>query len=308
MTPANFDFLAALLKTRSGLVIGRDKDYLLNARLTPIAQTEKLADLDALATRLRQPGAEAIAARVVEAMTTNESLFFRDGRPFEHLRLQAFPKLCAARPPGGTIRVWSAASSSGQEAYSIAMMLADNPALAQGRRIEIIGTDIARDQLSRAREGIYTQFEVQRGLPVQMLVKYFQRVGQNWLLSEKIRNMVQFREWNLLADLSGLGRFDIVFCRNVLIYFDYQTKSRTLAAIRKIMPDDGVLYLGAAETVVGVSDRFAPETGGRGVYIPVGGAPAPAAANAVPPAAATVPAAAKGAAKPPNYGRMPVRA
>ncbi len=310
MTPASLEFLAALLKARSGLIVGRDKDYLLNARLLPIAHAEKLTDLDALVARLRVPGAEAIIARVVEAMTTNESLFFRDVRPFEHLRMQALPKLIAARGPGVPLRIWSAASSSGQEAYSIAMLLADNPALMQGRKVEIIGTDIARDQLVRAREGIYTQFEVQRGLPVQALVKHFQRAGQNWQISEKIRSMVQFREWNLLADLTGLGRFDVVFCRNVLIYFDHPTKTKTLAAIRKIMPDDGVLYLGAAETVVGVSDRFAPEAGGRGVYWPVNDIPVPARPAAKPPSAPVAAPApvVRPPLKPTNYGRLPIRA
>lgn len=267
-----FDTFAALLKSRSGLVIGPDKLYLLETRLAPIVRRERLPDLTALVDRLRgiRPGSatDALAALVVEAMTTNESLFFRDGKPFVHLREQALRTLAAARPPGAKLRIWSAASSSGQEAYSLAMVLADcRPALGD-RSAEIIGTDIAREQVLRARAGLYSQFEVQRGLPMQMLVKHFRKEEGGWRVSEALRNMVQFREWNLLSDLSPLGRFDIVFCRNVLIYFDQPTKRRVLETIARLMPRDGLLYLGGAETVLGITDRFIPLPGERGVYAP----------------------------------------
>ena len=210
--------------------------------------------------------ADALAQEVVEAMTTNESLFFRDDKPFEHFRGHALPRLHAIRAPGVPLRVWSAASSSGQEAYSLAMTLSEMRASLGERRVEIIGTDIAREQLTRARDGFYTQFEVQRGLPMQMLVKYFRKEAGGWRVAEAIRRMVEFREWNLLADLRGLGRFDIVFCRNVLIYFDQPTKARVLEAIAAMMPADGLLYLGGAETVLGITSRLAPITGARGVY------------------------------------------
>jgi chemotaxis protein methyltransferase CheR len=263
---AVFDTFAALLKSRSGLVIGPDKLYLLETRLAPLLKRERLRDLAALAERLRPPGCEALARDVVEAMTTNESFFFRDDKPFQHFRSQALPRLLMSRAPGVPLRVWSAAASSGQEAYSIAMIVAECRASIGERRIEIIGTDLARDQVSRARQGLYTQFEVQRGLPIQMLMRHFRKEDTGWRISEALRAMVQDREWNLLADLRPLGQFDVVFCRNVLIYFDQATKAKVLDAIAQRMPADGVLYLGGAETVLGITSRFAPLPTERGAY------------------------------------------
>jgi chemotaxis protein methyltransferase CheR len=261
-----FETIASLLKARSGLAIGQDKLYLLDTRLAPILKRYHLPNLNALAERLRGARAETLAQEVVEAMTTNESLFFRDDKPFAHFRTQALPRLHAARPPGAKLRVWSAASSSGQEAYSLAMILTDLRASLGDRQVEIIGTDIARQQLARARDGLYTQFEVQRGLPMQMLVKHFRKEAAGWRVADAIRRMVEFREWNLLADLRPLGRFDIVFCRNVLIYFDQPTKARVLEAMAALLPPDGLLYLGGAETVLGITTRLAPLAGAQGVY------------------------------------------
>jgi chemotaxis protein methyltransferase CheR len=266
LLPVAFQTLATLLKTRSGLIIGTDKLYLLETRLAGIIKREKLNDLNGLAERLRRPGADPLARDVVEAMTTNESFFFRDEKPFLHFRSQALPRLVTARPPGSTLRVWSAASSSGQEAYSLAMIVAESTGVLGGRKVEIVGTDIARDQLARAREGVYSQFEVQRGLPVQMLMRYFRKDESDWRIADTIRAMAQFREYNLLSDFRALGRFDIVFCRNVLIYFDQPTKTRVLEAIAGLMPPDGLLYLGGAETVLGITARFAPMPNERGVY------------------------------------------
>jgi chemotaxis protein methyltransferase CheR len=266
LSAAAFATLAELLKSRSGLVIGPDKTYLLETRLAPILKREKLRDLNELVEKLRGRGCEAVARDVVEAMTTNESFFFRDGKPFEHFRAQALPRMLAARAPGTPLRIWSAAASSGQEGYSVAMILTESRAAIGERRVEIIGTDIARDQLARARDGVYTQFEVQRGLPVQMLMRYFKREEVGWRISDSLRAMVQWREWNLLGDLRSLGRFDIVFCRNVLIYFDQATKTRALEAIAGQMAPDGMLYLGGAETVLGLTTRFAPLPSERGVY------------------------------------------
>jgi chemotaxis protein methyltransferase CheR len=279
LSSAAFQTFATLLKSRSGLVIGPDKLYLLETRLASILKREKLRDLTALADRLRAPGAEALMREVVEAMTTNESFFFRDDKPFQHFRTQALPRLMAARPAGAPLRVWSAASSSGQEAYSIAMIVSECRASIGDRRIEIIGTDLARDQVARAREGLYTQFEVQRGLPVQMLMRYFRKEANGWRISEAVRAMVQYREWNLLADLRPLGQFDVVFCRNVLIYFDQATKTQVLDAVARQIPADGLLYLGGAETVLGITSRFAPLAAERGVY---GVAGTPAVARSLP--------------------------
>jgi chemotaxis protein methyltransferase CheR len=287
LSPAAFNTFATVLKSRSGLVIGPDKLYLLETRLAAILKREQLRDLATLAERLRAPGNDALIRQVVEAMTTNESFFFRDDKPFQHFRAQALPRLLATRSANAPLRVWSAASSSGQEAYSIAMILAECRAAIGNRKIEIIGTDLAREQVGRARDGLYTQFEVQRGLPVQMLMRYFRKEETGWRISEAIRGMVQFREWNLLADLRALGLFDVVFCRNVLIYFDQPTKAKVLDAVAQQMPGDGLLYLGGAETVLGITSRFAPLATERGVY----GLVAPTAgATEMPSAAARRPA------------------
>jgi chemotaxis protein methyltransferase CheR len=267
MTPETFAFLAGLVKARAGIVLTADKGYMLETRLGPLLRREALPGLDALALRLRGGRAEALAAEVVEALTTNESSFFRDGKPFEHLR-RLMPRLAAARPPGQALRVWSAACSSGQEAYSIAMTAMElGPALG-GRRVDILGTDISREMLDRAQEGVFTQFEVQRGLPVQMLVKYFRQEGSRWRIAPELRAMVRWQPFNLLDDPRGLGRFDVIFCRNVLIYFDAPTKSRVLGRLAAMLAADGALYLGGAETVLGLTDRLVPTPGERGVYEP----------------------------------------
>jgi len=267
MKPASFDTIAALLKRQSGLVIGRDKLYLLETRLGTLLKRENLPDLNALADLLGRPGSDHLAREVVESMTTNESFFFRDDKPFNHFRSQVIPKLIATRPATAPIRVWSAAASSGQEAYSVAMIVSEcRPALGS-RRVEILGTDIAREQLARARAGSYSQFEVQRGLPVQMLLKYFKKENQQWRISEPLRNLVEFREWNLLADPKPLGQFDVIFCRNVLIYFDQPTKSRVLDVLARQLAPDGCLYLGGAETVLGLTEKLVPMEKERGVYV-----------------------------------------
>ena len=265
MKPQSFEVFSTLLRNGSGLVIGPDKQYLLESRLGSILKAEGLRDLDALADRLRGRAPD-IERQVIEAMTTNESFFFRDDKPFTHFRASAMPKLLASRQAGTKLRIWSAASSSGQEAYSLAMILADLRGQIGARPVEILGTDLSREQLVRAQSGIYSQFEVQRGLPMTMLVKHFSKDGANWQISAALRAMVSFREWNLLADPRPLGMFDVVFCRNVLIYFDQPTKARVLNAIAKQMTPDGLLYLGGAETVLGITDRFAAVPGERGVY------------------------------------------
>lgn len=270
MTPQSFDLVARLVKARSGLVLTPDKLYMLETRLGGLLRQEKLASLDALAQRLGRPGEERLAAAVTEALTTNETSFFRDGTPFAHLRA-ALPALAAARPPGATIRVWSAACSTGQEAYSVAMLATElAPALA-GRRVEILGTDIAEEVLGRAREGVFTQFEVQRGLPVQLLVKHFRQDppgGGRWRIAEPLRAMARFQRWNLLDDLRSLGQFDIIFCRNVLIYFDQATKANIFDRLSRMLEPDGVLALGAAESVVGITSAFKPYPDRRGLYRP----------------------------------------
>jgi len=265
LNTAAFEGISARLKARSGLMLGPDKLYLLETRLAPIMKREGLRDLGALEDAMRR-GVPGLEAEVVEAMTTNETLFFRDENPFTHLRQITLPRLHEARSPGTRLRIWSAAASTGQEAYSIAITLAEMPPGLGGRPAEIIGTDISREALARARAGLYTQFEVQRGLSIQRLMKYFRKEADGWRVSEALRAMTEFRELNLLGDLRSLGTFDVVFCRNVLIYFDAPTKTRVLEAIARQMAPDGVLYLGGAETVLGLTSALMPVPGERGVY------------------------------------------
>jgi len=265
MKPDDFDFVARLLKERSGLILSRDKAYLLESRLMPLARKRGLKGLDDLLAVLKRRD-PVLEIAVVEAMTTNESFFFRDTKPFDQFKSIVLPNLLKARAGKKSFRIWSAACSSGQEPYSLAMILKEEAARLNGWRTEIVGTDLSEDVLKKARSGAYSQFEVQRGMPMTLLVKYFKKQDENWVIDPTIKSMVQYKPWNLLKDLRGLGTFDVVFCRNVLIYFDQPTKTKVLNAISQIMTDDGVLYLGGAETVLGISDAFRPVPGQRGVY------------------------------------------
>jgi chemotaxis protein methyltransferase CheR len=265
MTPETFATIASLVKSRSGIVLTSDKAYMLDTRLAPILKREGLASLDQLAPRLRDFRGEALLRDVVDALTTNESSFFRDGRPFEHLR-RMLPALVSSRPPQHRLRIWSAACSTGQEAYSIAMTLAELRPTLGGRSFEILGTDLSREVLDRARAGVFTQFEVQRGLPVQLLVRHFKQEQGKWRISPEMAQHCRFEERNLLGEHRSLGRFDVIFCRNVLIYFDAATKTRVLSALAEQLAPDGVMYLGGAETVLGLTDRLVPVQGERGAY------------------------------------------
>ena len=268
MTPHDYDYLRKLLKERSGLVLSADKQYLVESRLLPVARRAGATTLAEFVPRLRGPGAEPLVVEVVEAMTTNETFFFRDKLPFEHFRDTIVPALLAARATQRHIRIWCAAASSGQEPYSLAMCLREMGDAVAGWRIDIVATDLSGDVLDRARSGLYSQFEVQRGLPIQLLVKYFTQVGESWQIAPDIRAMVKFRQLNLLRDFIGLGSFDVVFCRNVLIYFDQPTKVDVLFRLARSIEPDGYLVLGAAETVVGLTDRFKPVVDRRGLYAP----------------------------------------
>ncbi|NKB20159.1 MAG: chemotaxis protein CheR [Alphaproteobacteria bacterium] len=278
MKKEDFEFLCAYLKTESGLVLTEEKTYLVESRLVPVARKRGLADLDELIGVVRSKRDPDLNKEVIEAMTTNESFFFRDVKPFESLKSAVMPVISSARKAGGAskIRIWSAACSSGQEPYTIAMVLKENPELLQGLDFEIVATDLSTEILDKAKEGLYTQFEAQRGMPIELLVKYFEQVGEQWKIDESLRSMISFQPLNLLSNLNALGRFDIVFCRNVLIYFDAETKGEVLGRMRRQMPEDGFLFLGGAETVVGVSDAFKTVPGERGVYT-CSDAPAPAA-------------------------------
>lgn len=268
MNPSTFAFLTGVVKTRSGGIISSDQGYMLETRLAPLLKREALRDLDALAARLKAPRADALAQEMTELLTTNESSFFRDTRPFEHLRA-LLPELHKARAPGQPLRIWSAACSTGQEAYSIAIILAElgeADASFKARRVEIIGTDITSAVLDRARAGVFTQFEVQRGLPIRTLMKRFVQEETRWRIRPEIAAPCRFEKFNLLGDPRSLGRFDVVFCRNVLIYFDVPTKGRVLNGIAQILAPDGALHLGAAETAMSVTNTLVARSGERGVY------------------------------------------
>jgi len=267
VTPLDYDYLRKLLKERSGLVLSADKQYLVESRLTPLARKAGIASLGELVAKVRTNN-EKLIVDVVEAMTTNESFFYRDKLPFDHFTGTIMPALIAARAKERRIRIWCAAASTGQEPYSLAMCLREMKDKLSGWRVEILGTDLSLEVLEKAKAGIYSQFEVQRGLPIQMLVKHFTQTGDTWQISPDLRAMVQYRSLNLLADFNHLGGFDVVFCRNVLIYFDQETKIGVLNRIGKVLAPDGFLVLGAAETVVGLTDAFKPMPDKRGVYAP----------------------------------------
>ncbi len=267
MTPQDYDYLCKLLKERSGLMLAADKQYLVESRLLPVARKAGCDTLEALIARLKGPGSEPLKVEVTEAMTINESFFFRDKIPYDRFRDTIIPDMAQKRAAQKRLRVWSAACSTGQEPYSLAMML-DGFSTLSGWQFDIIATDISNDVLDKARSGCYSQFEVQRGLPISMLMQHFEQVGDQWRLSAKIRRMVSFRQLNLLSDFSSLGQFDAIFCRNVLIYFDQPTKVDVLTRVRQRLAPDGYFVLGAAETVVGVSDLFSPIPDKRGLYSP----------------------------------------
>jgi chemotaxis protein methyltransferase CheR len=266
MTGPDFTFIAALLKERSGLIITSDKGYLLETRLGPIVRERSLASLSALMDALRQPGSDALKNQVVDAMTTNETSFFRDSHPFDTLRKSVIPGLIERRAGSRALRIWSAACSTGQEPYSLAMILKDYFPILGGWKIEIIATDISPSVLERARSGVYSTFEVQRGMPIQMLVRHFDQLGETWRIKDDLRRNITFRPANLLGDMAALGTFDIVLCRNVLIYFDQPTKTRIMHAIARRIATDGALLLGGAESVIGLCDAFTGFPGLKGVY------------------------------------------
>ena len=268
MTPLDYDFLRKCLKDRSGLVLSGDKQYLVESRLLPVARRAGLGGLGELVSTLKRGNADALMTTVVEAMMTNELLFFRDKTPFEHFRTTVMPALTAARRSSRTLRIWCAAASTGQEPYSLAMALKEMERDLSGWRIELLATDISNEVLEKARQGLYSQFEVQRGLPIQLLIKHFVQVGELWQIAPEIRAMIKYRQLNLLADFSHLGMFDLVFCRNILIYFDQATKIDLLNRLAKIVAGDGFLVLGAAETVVGLTDSFKTIGDKHGLYTP----------------------------------------
>jgi chemotaxis protein methyltransferase CheR len=268
VTPLENEFLRRLLKERSGLMLAADKQYLIESRLMPVARRAGYSSIRELVQKLKNSNAENLRMQVTEAMTINESLFFRDIAPFDRFRDTVLPSMLEKRAKTRRLRIWCAAASTGQEPYSLAMIIRSMKEKFFNWTIDIIATDISHEVLEKAKTGVYSQFEVQRGLPIQMLMQHFEQIGgDRWRISREIRKMVQFQHLNLLANFSSFGTFDVVFCRNVLIYFDHSTKMDVLSRIAQSLAPDGFLLMGAVETVVGLTDIFMPLPDDRGLYV-----------------------------------------
>lgn len=256
MTDTEFDYIRKLLLDRSAIVLGPDKRYLVEARLAPVISQLALPSISDLVTRLRLDAHNGIATKVVEALVTSETSFFRDFLPFEVFRNQVLPDLIKARAAERKLTFWSAACSTGQEPYTIAMILREYFPELVTWQISILGTDISNEVIAKAKSGVYSQFEANRGLPAKLMVKYFQQHGTNWQLTESIRNMVDFRQFNLASMWSPLPLFDVIFLRNVMIYFDVSTKKEILGKAARLLRPDGYLVLGGSETTLNISDAF----------------------------------------------------
>ena len=262
ISPENFDFLCKAIYNDSGIVLDQTKSYLLEARLTPLAKSEGAGTIDSLCNLIRAAGGQRVRERVVEAMTTNETLFFRDVKPFEALKDTLIPEI-TRRQRDKTLRIWSAACSSGQEPYTIAMIWRELN--IPGWELSLLGTDLSDEMLERARKGRYLQLEVNRGLPASYLVKNFERDDSDWVIRPEVRAMIQWQKFNLKDSMGAFGPFDIVFCRNVLIYFDTETKAKILGNIRGALKPGGYLVLGASETTLTVDESYERVRAGRAV-------------------------------------------
>ncbi|NCT40980.1 MAG: chemotaxis protein CheR [Alphaproteobacteria bacterium] len=268
MKLTDFDIYSNLLKTKSGLVLTEDKVYLLESRLNPVAKKWGYNSLETMTIALQGVPDKNLVTDIVEAMTTNETSFFRDMRPFDMFKDHLLTYMKQARGSARRIRIWCAAASSGQEPYTLSMILKEAQAQYPGWTFEIVATDISHDILDQARAGLYSQFEVQRGLPIQLLMKYFTQVdGQKWQISDDIKKIIKYQYFNLLEPMTSLGTFDIIFCRNVLIYFNEETKGMVLDGMAKRLAPDGFLMLGGAETVMGLTKEFVTLPDHRGVYV-----------------------------------------
>lgn len=263
----SFDLLCAYLHRASGLVLDADKRYLVESRVTPVMRRAGLAELDDLVRVLEQGKMPALAQEVLQAMTINETYFFRDRVPFDTLRDVMLPELISKRQAQKRLRIWCAASSTGQEPYSLAMILDEFGHRLGGWRVEIVATDLSEAVLTKAKNAKYSQFEVQRGLSTAQLLRYFDQIGDMWQLKEAIRSRVEFRHFNLLSDYASLGSFDLIFCRNVLIYFDPDRKADVLNRMTRLLSADGLLVLGASESVMGLNTRLKQHPQHRGYFV-----------------------------------------
>lgn len=264
----DFRFVSGYLYRESGISLTDEKAYLVENRLGELCRSIGLNSISALIQELRNKPGGQVKQQMVEAMTTNETSFFRDVTPFEALRMNIFPELLELRKASRKLRIWSAAASTGQEAYTTAMLLDMNfSRLIKDWNIEILGTDLAEKVLERSRTGEYSQLEVNRGLPAQYLVAYFKKKASRWQINDQIRKLVRFEQMNLLDVPVSLAPFDVIFCRNVLIYFDDQTKRKVLSVLHSKLRPDGYLILGASEVLNNAGDLFERlHRGGTVVY------------------------------------------
>ncbi|MGC4082689.1 MAG: protein-glutamate O-methyltransferase CheR [Vicinamibacterales bacterium] len=257
LTSSDFDFVRTFVAARAGIVLESGKEYLVEARLHPLAARLGFGGIGDMVATLRRTSDKELERRLIEAMTTNETTFFRDSAPFEALRLDVLPRLIDARRHTRQLTIWCAASSTGQEPYSLAMLMAEHFPALDTWNVQFIASDLSLDVLERAKAGRYSQLEVNRGLPVQYLMKYFTRHGSQWEIVPDIRRRVDFRQINLIEPWPLLPVFDLVFIRNVMIYFDVDAKRSILARIRQRLRPDGHLFLGAAETTMNIDAGFA---------------------------------------------------
>jgi chemotaxis protein methyltransferase CheR len=270
IAPEDYRFLQDFLRREMGNQLAADREDLVTNRLGPIAASYGLEGVPALLKRLRDSPDQAMRQSVIEAMATRETYFFRSTRLFDSLRQTVIPSLLVARAGARRLRIWCAACSTGQEPYSIAMTLADHFPQLAGWQVEILGTDIAETLLERARGGTYSQFDVQRGLPVQLLLRHFAKTGEGWQIAEALRGAVEFRRFNLLDSFSTLGGpFDVIFVRNVLIYFDGAAKTAIFERLRQCIAADGYLALGESETIIGLTEHFVIPDGHGDFYRPL---------------------------------------
>jgi chemotaxis protein methyltransferase CheR len=256
ISDTDFLFVRDLVYRQAAIVLEREKDYLVEARLSPLARRHGFASLTDMIAQMRSQPTNGLRWSAVEAMTTNETSFFRDIHPFDGLKKNVFPELMKRRAALRQLNIWCAAASSGQEPYTILMILRENFPELLNWKIVFIATDISKEMLDRCREGCYSQLEVNRGLPAPLLVKYFQKIGTEWQIKEELRRMIDFRQLNLAQSWPAFPAMDIIFMRNVLIYFDIETKKVILGRVRKILKPDGYLFLGGAETTLNLDDSF----------------------------------------------------
>lgn len=256
ITTSEFDFVREMIRKKSGIVLEAGKEYLVEARLTTLARQQKLDSVSTLIERVKASSADPLHKLVVDAMTTNETSFFRDVHPFEALKKVVIPALVASRNIGKSLTIWCGASSTGQEPYTIAMTLRESIPDIDQWKITMIATDLSTEMIARSKAGRYNQIEVNRGLPATLMVKYFTKQGLEWEISPKLRSMIDFREMNLLTPWPSMPPLDIVFMRNVLIYFDAETKKDILRRVRGLLRPDGYLFLGSAETTMGLDEGY----------------------------------------------------